>query len=213
MPIRTARIATLTLALLAAACSEGPPSDDTADLGASPAPVAGDSADTGAGATSQGTDTSPIARGRTGSPNPSGSAPAPADPDTARGLVAVGGSLPMTRVTLRDTVGRIVTITGAHATAISRLGGLEVWVAGTRSSEAELAASVFRVRAVEGVPAIDGRLSERRGGALVLTPADGRTLTLSGPPAALREYVGRRVWVTRSASGEVLSFGLIEEPD
>ena len=118
----------------------------------------------------------------------------------------------MTRVTLRDTVGRIVTITGQHAPALSRLGGLEVWVAGTRS-EMELAARVFRVRAVEGVPAIDGRLTERRGGVLVLTTAEGRAITLSGPPDALRGYVGRRVWVTRAASGEVMSFGLIEEPE
>ena len=203
----------LTLALLAVACSEGPPSDDTTDVGSVPAPASGDSAATGGTRQSPATDPAAGGRGRTGSPNPSGSAPSPADPDTARGLVAVGGSLPMTRVTLRDTVGRIVTITGAHATALSRLGGLEVWVGGTRSSETELAARVFRVRAVEGIPAIDGRLTERRGGALVLTTAEGRTVTLSGPPAALREYVGRRVWVTRSVSGEVLSFGLIEEPE
>jgi hypothetical protein len=126
-----------------------------------------------------------------------------------RGIVAVVGSEPMTRVVLRDSAGRAITMSGSEARMIGRLSGLEVWAAGARSGQT-LTVTRFLVRAVDRAPAEDGDLVER-GAALALLRADGTDVKLVDVPTALRAHLGDRVWVTLSENGGVQSFGVIED--
>jgi hypothetical protein len=86
------------------------------------------------------------------------------------------------------------------------VSGAEVEVRGSRQADGGLSAREFLVRAVDGRPAVDGRL-EASGGALFVVTADGQRVPLGDPPSALRERVGTRVWVTREADGSVINFG------
>ena len=203
MPLRLSQLVLGATALVAAACAGQPaPDDDSLAAETTAVPLPTDSAaPTPPLPSPLPNDVNSTGRGR-------GVTPPVPPPDTARGLIAVVGSQPMTRVTLRESDGRTITVSGAHAGALSRLAGIDVWVGGRRSGT-ELVATDFVVRAVEEIPAIDGRLAERRG-ALVLIRRDGGSIALRSAPAALRAHLGRRVWVTRSAAGEVLSFGLID---
>jgi hypothetical protein len=127
--------------------------------------------------------------------------------DTARGVVAVVGADPMTRVTLRgDPRG---TLTLAGPSSLSTLSGLELWVAG-RQRDGVYEVKEFAVRAADGVPAIDGILTERAG-ALSLVRADGRLTAIASAPAAIRAFIGKRVWVTL-LGGEVTTFGVVGPP-
>lgn len=139
-------------------------------------------------------------------------APAPengAAADTARGTVAVVGSTPFTRVVLKLGSGRPdLLLTGSATMALRRASGTEVWVSGTRTGRAFVVAE-FRVRAVDGQPAMDGRLA-LDDTVLMLVTADGARHRVARPPAALRSLVGARVWVTGSLDRGPLTWGLLE---
>lgn len=126
--------------------------------------------------------------------------------DTARGVIALVGADPMIRVTLRGDPRGTLTLAGAPS--LSTLSGLELWVAG-RQSDGVYEVKEFAVRAADGVPAIDGILTERAG-ALSLVRANGQTTSIAGAPAAIRPFIGKRVWVT-IVDGEVQTFGVIGE--
>ena len=134
--------------------------------------------------------------------------------DTLRGTVAIVGADPLTRVVLRPAGGGAdVELVGAQREALGRLAGAEVRVAGRQArgtaSAPALEVASFAVTAVDGQPAVDGRL-EREGGDLVLVTADGRRIRLVQPPAALQDWVGARVWVAGPLDREPQAFGLIE---
>ena len=127
-----------------------------------------------------------------------------ASPDTARGLIALVGAEPTVRVTLRGDPRGTITLAGAPS--LSTLSGLELWVAG-RQSDGVFEVKEFAVRAADGVPAIDGILTERAG-ALSLVLPNGRTTAIASAPPAIRSFIGKRVWVTL-VNGEVVTFGVI----
>ena len=128
--------------------------------------------------------------------------------DTARGVVAVTGADPLTRVVLRHGDGSTTTIAGAIADTLRRAAGLEVAVAGERT-EHGLEGDAFRVLRLERLPAADGRL-EVEGDAAILVTADGRRLRFPAAPAALRELAGRRVWIAGEPGSEPQSWGRLD---
>lgn len=135
--------------------------------------------------------------------------------DTLSGTVAVVGAVPATRVVLRPAGGGAdVELVGAQRDALARVAGAEVRVAGrparaTAGAGRALDVVSFAVTAVDGQPAVDGRL-EREDGGLVVVTADGRRIRLVQPPAALQDWVGARVWVAGPPDREPQAFGLIE---
>jgi hypothetical protein len=124
--------------------------------------------------------------------------------DTARGVIALVGAEPNVSVQLRGDAGGPVTLVGAPT--LASLSGLELWVAGRRSGGVYEVRD-FVVRAADGVPALDGILTERAGG-LALALTNGDTTPISGAPEAIRPFIGKRVWVTL-ANGEVQTFGVV----
>jgi hypothetical protein len=164
-------------------------------------------------------DSSPRAAGRSGLAIPPGpldvnpSVPRPgrgagmtssATRDTLRGVVAVIGADPTPRITLRVDRQGAVMLRGAPA--LATLSGLEVRVAGTRTDNG-FDVGEFVVRAADGVPALDGVLTDRAGQLSLVH--DGATTTISGASSAIRALIGKRIWATM-ANGEILTFGVIE---
>lgn len=139
-----------------------------------------------------------------------GPPPGAGDPptDTARGVVAITGADPLTRVVLRHEDGSTTPLAGALADTLRRAAGVEVSVTGRRTEEG-LEGTGFRVLRLERLPASDGRL-ELDGDIAVLLTADGRRLRFPAAPAALRELAGRRVWIAGEPGGEPQSWGLLE---
>ncbi|MFO7260687.1 MAG: hypothetical protein DIU52_006005 [bacterium] len=134
--------------------------------------------------------------------------------DTLSGTVAVVGAAPLTRVVLRPAGGGgDIELLGAQRDALARLAGAEVRVSGRptqgTASAPALEVASFAVTAVDGQPAVDGRL-ERADGELVLVTSDGRRIRLVQPPAALQDWVGARVWIAGPLDREPQAFGLIE---
>ncbi|HEX7089976.1 MAG TPA: hypothetical protein VF192_07555 [Longimicrobiales bacterium] len=145
---------------------------------------------------------------------PRGASRAATAADTLRGIVAVVGAEPLGRVVLRPAGGGAeVELVGPQREALARVAGAEVVAVGRPTSGTTpgpaLEAVSFTVTAVDGQPAVDGRL-EREAGRLVLVTADGRRIPLVRPPAALEAWVGARVWVAGPLDREPQAFGMIE---
>lgn len=129
--------------------------------------------------------------------------------DTLRGTPAVVGTDRFNQVTLRPAGGgKAVVLAGAQARMVGRASGADVWVAGTRRSDGQLEVSRFEVRAVDGVPAMDGTLEESAG-QYYLATADGRRHLVNNVPAALRTHVGERVWMTGTLEKGPVTFGVL----
>lgn len=129
--------------------------------------------------------------------------------DTARGIVAVVGTSNESRVVLRPARGgRPVTLIGPMARNMGRLSGADVWAVGTGDEHGQLRVSRYVVRSVDGTAALDGTLIVR-GERLYVVTRDGEQHLIENPPAALKDQVGARVWVT-GAKGAVV-YGVIEE--
>jgi hypothetical protein len=223
--LRSALLSSLTL--VGVACARGRNSTDTlaADTVASvpaaealapsatdtsrPQATAGDAVPARPGTTPP---ASTPARAGSGAPatppaSPTGSQPA-AGADTARGIVAVVGSTPMTRVVLRPPVGPSITLAGPLAGEIGVASGADVWVRGRRAGERSFEVSGYAVRAVDGVSAVTGTLAAD-GDRLFVVSDDGRRHTIARPPAPLREHVGARVWVSGDLSGAITAYGIL----
>lgn len=136
-------------------------------------------------------------------------APAGGERDTARGVPGVEGSERFTRVSLETSSGAITRLGGEQAAAVGRLSGLDVWVSGTRDEKGVLMVERFAVRGADGRPARDGILVQS-GTDYFLRLADGSRFDIPNPPAALREHVNDRVWVSGAAGSPPVSFGVIE---
>jgi hypothetical protein len=127
--------------------------------------------------------------------------------DTARGIVAVVGAIPITDVILRPSSGRPITLTGPLAREVAIASGADVWVRGRRVGSRTIEVATYAVRSVDGVPAITGTLTAD-GDRLVLVTDDGRRHPIARPPAPLREHVGARVWITGDPSAAI-SYGVL----
>jgi len=131
--------------------------------------------------------------------------------DTARGIVAVVGTSFDSRVVIRPSSGgRPISLIGPQAKSVGRMSGADVWVTGSRDERGEINVSRFTVRTVDGVPALDGTLITR-GDQLLLVTRDGKQHVIGNAPAALRQQVGARVWVTGPLDKGPVTFGVIEE--
>ena len=130
--------------------------------------------------------------------------------DSVRGIISVVGTSFDSHVIVRPTSGRAVTLIGPHARTVGRLSGADVWVTGTRDEHGQLTVGRFAVRTVDGLPAMDGTLIAR-GDRLFLVTRDGKQHAIANPPAALRDHLGARVWLTGPLDRGPITFGIIEE--
>ena len=116
--------------------------------------------------------------------------------DTVRGIVTLIGVAPGQQVVLRaDNGGSTVTLSGMATSGLSKLAGMEVVIRGIKVTPRDVVVSDYIVRAADGVPAFDGRLSEGSEGTyLQLTDGTGRK-RIASLPSALRGLSGVRVWI------------------
>jgi len=134
--------------------------------------------------------------------------PPTATTDTARGIAAVVGAVPITEVVLRQPSGRAITVTGPLAREIGVASGADVWVRGRRVNERTIDVESYAVRSVDGVTAITGTLTAE-GDRLVLVTDDGRRHPIARPPAPLREHVGARVWIAGDLGSAINAYGVL----
>jgi len=114
-------------------------------------------------------------------------------PDSVAGIVSITGTAFEQHLVLRS--GNSVTPLSAatsDSAALSRMGGVEVLVIGTR------APNLFRVERftavnVAGSPVVDGFV--RRDGERLLLETTHGTVPLGNPPTALRSMIGARLWI------------------
>lgn len=131
--------------------------------------------------------------------------------DTLRGVVEVVGAMPATSIALlMDGGARAVTLEGEGG-GLRQVQGLEVTVWGEEARPGVFRVDRFAVRAMDGIPAVDGVLA-RVGDAYVLVTEEGVRVPIARLPEALRGRVGSRVWVAGPPHREVDSYGIIESP-
>jgi hypothetical protein len=200
----------------AAGSGPGAAGGDTAAVPAAPESIAGQppSGDRTAPSPSGGTASTPPPR-RAADRTPSTPAPPPvrrpppaAEADTARGIAAVVGAVPITQVVLRPPGGRSITLTGPLAREIGVASGADVWVSGRRIDARTFEVASYAVRSVDGVTAITGTLVAD-GDRLVLVADDGRRHPIARPPAPLRAHVGARVWITGDLGTTINAYGVL----
>ncbi|MEQ1692401.1 MAG: hypothetical protein ABMA00_14005 [Gemmatimonas sp.] len=124
-----------------------------------------------------------------------GSATARSIGDTVRGVITLIGSEPQ-QVVLRPIADeRTIALSGMATTGLSRLAGVELVIRGVLVTPRDVVVSSFLVRAKDGVPAFDGKLStDGRGSFLTLTDGSGRK-NIPLLPSPLRGLEGMRVWI------------------
>lgn len=164
-------------------------------------------------------------------PESPGSAPvAIADPpttaarDTVRGIIQVVGNEPASVVVLTTgtaEVGALVSLAGASLPLLRGLAGLELMVAGRRTARVDYAAAPagapvfevdqFRVRAVDGVAALDGVL-ERDGDRHYLRMIDGVRRAIAALPTTLAAQVGARIYLAGPLDRSPTAYGVIRAP-
>lgn len=138
--------------------------------------------------------------------------------DSARGVIAVTGSEPYVRVQLipAHQPGVMLTLTGSAATSLRELDGLEVMVRGRRLSRSDavpqerelLEVDRFIVRGSGGVAAVDGVLLESAG-RFQLALTEGGRVDVPHLPPALRDAVGRRVYLVGPLVSAPSAYGRI----
>lgn len=124
-----------------------------------------------------------------------------------QGVVSITGTSFEQQIQLRTANGSTRLVASpADSAALSRLGGVEVEVRGPVDDNRMHVASFTAVRAA-GEPVVDGVLA-MDGNALVLQTSAGRR-TLGNPPAALRQMIGARVWISGPLDAGPNSYGVI----
>lgn len=141
----------------------------------------------------------------------SGSAGGTHTPDSVRGIVTMIGSDPVRQVVLRPlSSSTTIALSGMATKGLTRLEGTELVAYGVKVSSRDIVVSAYVVRAVDGVPAFDGRL-KGGAGAWYLDLSEGGRKALPSVPTALRGLSGLRVWVAMPAGGTTIqSFGVID---
>jgi hypothetical protein len=128
--------------------------------------------------------------------------------DSLRGVITLEGTPPAVRVTLRTPETSMpVALSGMAVSDLLRLEGLEAVVRGVRVGPAELAVSSFNLRAIDGIPVVDGVLTNQ-GGAWSVRQSDGTRRAIARVPTQLQPFVGSRVWIALGA-GASPSHGVI----
>lgn len=135
----------------------------------------------------------------------------PVAADTARGVIAVVGAEPLSRVALSTADGQL-QLRGPVADTLRMASGIDVWVSGARDEDGTLRVEHYRVRSVDGVPATDGVL-ELDGDAAVLVTTTGERVRFSPAPAGLRHLEGRRVWIAAPPGSEPQAWGVLDSND
>ena len=131
-------------------------------------------------------------------------------PDSLRGIVSITGTGFDQQIALRsDNHVSPLAPSTADSSALSRLGGVEVLVIGTRSGD-RFHVDRFTAVSVAGSPVVDGILRDD-GGRLSLETAQGR-MTLGNPPTALRNLIAARVWIGGPLDSGPNTFGVIVPP-
>ncbi len=116
--------------------------------------------------------------------------------DTVRGVIALAGSAPTQQAVLRDARGSMIALSGMATSGLASLEGAEVVVRGVKVTGRDVVVADYFVRAVNGVPAVDGRLDAGDGGwTVTLSDGSGRQ-RLAAAPAGLRALAGSRVWIS-----------------
>jgi hypothetical protein len=201
----------------AALAGGGAPASVAAGAPGESSPSASTGADRGVSRPTRGPSSSPSSKPPRGTGSertpppaaPPGGAPsAAASSDTARGIVAVVGAVPITSVVLRLPAGGQVTLSGPLAREIGGASGADVWVRGRRADARTIEVASYAVRSVDGVTAITGTLTAD-GDRLFVVSDDGRRHAIARPPAPLRQHVGARVWVSGDLSTAITAYGIL----
>lgn len=128
----------------------------------------------------------------------------PANGDTVRGVVKLDGSGPGSRPILMANGGKTtITLSGMGTDGLRQVLGSDVVVRGMRVSPRDIVVSGFSVRAVNGVPTIDGRLVKSPNGWSIELSDRSGILKLPSVPEALQAFAGARVWVALEAKNSV----------
>ncbi|MDB4875791.1 MAG: hypothetical protein JWM41_2237 [Gemmatimonadetes bacterium] len=131
-------------------------------------------------------------------------------PDSAQGVVSIVGTGFDQQLVLQGAAAtrptRLRITTEADSAALTRLGGVEVLVRGTRADDG-FRVSTFTAVRVGASPVVDGVL-RLDGDHVVLETSTGRT-TLGNPPDALRRMIGARVWISGPLATGPNSYGII----
>ena len=142
--------------------------------------------------------------------------PPPASFVTLTGVVHVLGRTE-SGVVLETADGDEIRLAGGETTLLERVDGAEIEVRGTWDAVDAFAVKDFLVRAVGGIAALDGVVTEMYsddledefiGYGLRLTGGP-LTVPLIDPPDDLIEHRGDRVWVTAAPGGKPMAYGLI----
>lgn len=124
--------------------------------------------------------------------------------DTVRGLVKMDGSGPGSRPILMANGGKTaITLSGMGTEGLSQVLGSDVVVRGMRISPRDIVVSGFSVRAVNGIPTIDGRLMKSASGWTIELSDKTGIRTLPAVPEALQAFEGARVWVAEEGKNTV----------
>jgi hypothetical protein len=111
---------------------------------------------------------------------------------------------------LSNEDGSTIPLMGPHTRMLAELVGAEVRIFGTSDEfEDNLWVIEFRVLAVDGLPALDGKLDYGEEGFAIVSP-EGALSPLAELPDDLMGQIGRRVWMTLR-EGTWVRYGVIEE--
>jgi hypothetical protein len=132
------------------------------------------------------------------------------------GKIVAAGMATDPRTVLQVEGGSSTTLTGPLESELRRLGGAEVWVAGSPAAgppNARFAVTRYEIVSIGGGKPMVGRLSVRDG--VTWLAADRDTVKLVSAPAELATKRGAKVWVVGRLSGNELalqSYGVIRDP-
>lgn len=142
-------------------------------------------------------------------------------PDTARGVVQRVGAEPLAAMVLVPEDGSVLALHGAAPADLAAVSSVEVMVAGSMTTRRDPAAAPagapvfevrwFEVRAVEGVPALDGVL-EQDGPRWLLRTRDGVRHVVARLPSLLTGEPGARVYLAGPLDQPPVAYGIISLP-
>jgi hypothetical protein len=142
--------------------------------------------------------------------------------DSVRGVISIVGTGEQSVIVLAPADGSAsLVLDGAVRRAMRAASGLTVVVAGPRGAVratpgapvpmATMTVEWFRVRAVDGVPALDGTLLERDG-LYFLEMDGGRRAVISALPEPLRRQVGGWVYIAGPLDVAPVAYGVLVPP-